>query len=240
MKLTFIGTRAYIPHSSKEHQYDASCIISHRATHVLIDCGTKLLGQLKKIKPIPQAVVLTHAHLDHVEGLKKGCIWPVYGTKETLLFIKNYPLRQRHVIKSRHSFSIGDITFEAFRVEHSIDEPAVGYRITAGNKSIFYVPDLVFIRQRKAALKGVTAYIGDGARIMYPLIRKKGTRQMGHGAFAKQLAWCCKERVQWAIVTHCGSEIVTKPQQARQKFDALSKRYGVKVTIAHDGMVIEV
>ena len=46
-------------------------------------------------------------------------------------------------------------------MEHSILAPAVGYRVSAGRVRIFYAPDLIFIHDRAAALKGVQLYIGD-------------------------------------------------------------------------------
>jgi len=59
------------------------------------------------------------------------------------------------VIKERTPIKICGLTFEAFPVEHSILSPAVGYRVTAGRARIFYAPDLIFIHDRNAALKGV-------------------------------------------------------------------------------------
>ena len=49
------------------------------------------------------------------------------------------------------------VTFEAFPVEHSIRAPAVGYRVTAiGKGCVFYVPDVVRIYDRSAALAGMS------------------------------------------------------------------------------------
>lgn len=238
MKLTFIGTRANIKHRSKKHWFNASCIISHRSTHIMIDCGTDWLGKFSYIHPTPCAILITHAHPDHIGGLKQKTDCPVYALKENFNFMQNFPIYQQNIIKPRQPFIIGSITIEAFSVEHSIDTPAVGYRISAGKKLIFYVPDLVFIRQQHAALKNIDLYIGDGSRILYPLIRKRGTRLLGHTTIAKQLSWCKQEKVPMAIFTHCGTEIVTKQSQAKNKIQALSKKFGVKTKIAYDGMVV--
>ena len=101
------------------------------------------------------------------------------------------------------------ITFEAFTVEHSILSPAVGYRLSAGHVYIFYARDLIFIHERGAALKGVQIYIGDGATVTRSFIRKRGSALIGHSPVRTQLTWCQKEGVPRAIITHCGSEIVT-------------------------------
>ncbi len=240
MKLTLIGTRANIKHRTKKHWFNASCIISHRSTHIMIDCGTDWYGKLSSIQPAPCAILITHAHPDHVDGLKQKTDCPVYALKENFKIMQNYPIQQKNIIKTRKQFIIGSITIEAFPVEHSINTPAVGYRITAGEKSIFYVPDLVFIKQQHAALKNVDLYIGDGARIFHPLVHKRGTRLIGHTTIVKQLSWCKKEKVPLAIFTHCGSETVTKPLQVRSKIKKLEKQFGVKIKIAYDGMVVKV
>ena len=43
-------------------------------------------------------------------------------------------------------------------------------------KSFFIVPDLVWIKERKEALSGIKFYVGDGATINRPMIRKKNAR----------------------------------------------------------------
>jgi Beta-lactamase superfamily domain len=94
-------------------------------------------------------------------------------------------------------------------VEHSLLAPAVGYRVSAGRARFFYAPDVVFIHERTAALKGVQLYIGDGATVSRSFVRKRGERLIGHAPVRSQLGWCAKEPVSRAIITHCGSEIVT-------------------------------
>jgi hypothetical protein len=47
------------------------------------------------------------------------------------------------------------------------------------------------------------------------------------------LTWCEKERVPLAIITHCGSEIVTGDER---KLSAKLQTMGVEVRIAYDGM----
>jgi hypothetical protein len=71
-------------------------------------------------------------------------------------------------------FCIHDIVFEAFPVEHSLRAPAVGYRVTSGRTSISYVPDVVSIYEPHEALSSIRLYVGDGASLRRPIIRKKG------------------------------------------------------------------
>jgi hypothetical protein len=81
--------------------------------------------------------------------------------------------------------------------------------VSAGRACIFYVPDLVFIHDRAAALKNVQIYIGDGATVTRSFIRRRGNTLIGHTPVRTQLSWCEKEGVPLAIITHCSSEIVT-------------------------------
>ncbi len=238
MKLIFLGTRANIHHRTPEHFFNAACLVMHRSTCVLIDCGTDWAGNVNNIRPWPQGILITHAHPDHVAGLDDHVTYPVYALKETLDVIKNYHLHRRCVIKPRKPFIIGDLTIEAFRVEHALNTPAVGYRVTTGKKSIFYVPDLVFIKQCQSALLGINLYIGDGARISHPLVRHRDSRSLGHTTIARQLEWCRKYKVSHVMFTHCGTEIVTKPVTANEKILMLGKENGVNVHVAYDGMIL--
>jgi hypothetical protein len=127
--------------------------------------------------------------------------------------------------------------FEAFPVEHSILSPAVGYRVSAGRACIFYAPDLIFIHERSAALKSVQLYIGDGATVTRSFIRKRGKALIGHSPVRTQLTWCEKEGVPRAIITHCGSEIVTGDErEIAAKVCVMATERAIEVRIAYDGM----
>src|SRR6266702_3385507 len=207
MKLTFLGTRGEIEARARQHKMHTSLLVSFRARRVMIDCGLDWLGKFERLRP--RAIVLTHAHPDHAWGLRNRAPCPVYAPQETWQSLQHYPIKHRRVIKERTPTKIRGITFEAFPVEHSILSPAVGYRVSAGRACIFYAPDLIFIHERTAGLKDVQIYIGDGATITRTFIRRRGKALIGHSPVRTQLTWCQKEGVHRAIITHCGSEIVT-------------------------------
>ncbi len=170
-----------------------SLMVSYRGVDVMIDCGLDWLGKFERLHP--SAIVLTHAHPDHAWGLRNGAPCPVHAPQKTWETLTRCRVEDRHLIEERTPTKICGITFEAFPVEHSILAPAVGYRVSAGRACIFYVPDLIFIHDRAAALKNVQAYIGDGATVTRSFIRRRGKTLIGHAPVRTQLTWCEKEGV---------------------------------------------
>jgi phosphoribosyl 1,2-cyclic phosphodiesterase len=204
----------------------------------MIDCGADWLARLGRIKPT--AIVLTHGHEDHAFGLARGARCPVYATKETAALIGHFPLGEIRLVRPLTRLRIGTIEFEAFPVEHSLRAPAVGYRVSAGGSTFFYVPDLAALRDPASALRGVTLYIGDGATITRSMIRRRGRRLIGHATVGAQLAFCGKEGVARAIFTHCGSEIVRADARTMAAhIAALGREYGVEAGIAEDGLSLK-
>jgi ribonuclease BN (tRNA processing enzyme) len=237
MKLTFLGTRGEIEKPTRRHRMHTSLMVSYRGADVMIDCGLDWVGKFERLHP--SAIVLTHAHLDHAWGLRDGAPCPVHAPQKTWETLTRCRVEDRQVIKDRTPTKICGITFEAFAVEHSILAPAVGYRVSAGRARIFYVPDLVFIHERSAALKNVQIYIGDGATVTRSFIRRRGKILIGHSPVRTQLTWCEKEGVPLAIITHCGSEIVTGDErQLFANLRGIAAERGVEVRIAYDGMKI--
>ena len=177
---------------------------------------------------------------DHAWGLRNGASCPVHAPQKTWRTLKGCNIANRQLIKERTPTNICGMTFEAFPVEHSILAPAVAYRVSAGRARIFYAPDLVFIRDRASALKDVQIYIGDGATVTRSFIRKRGRALIGHAPVRTQLMWCAKEDVPRAIISNCGSEIVTAEERKRTaKVRALAAKRGIEARIAHDGMKVK-
>jgi phosphoribosyl 1,2-cyclic phosphodiesterase len=235
MKLTFLGTRGYIEPKSRRHRMHTSLLVAYGGKRVMIDCGETWLGKLAAISP--HAIVITHAHPDHVGGLKDGARCPVYATSEAWKGIGRAPIKKRLTIAPRKAFAIDGIRFEAFGLEHSILAPAVGYRISAGRATIFYAPDVVYIHDRAAAFAGVRLYVGDGATLRRQFVRRRDRRLIGHAPVETQLTWCKKEGVPRAIITHCGSEIVAGGEKkARDRLAEMAAQRGVEALIACDGM----
>jgi ribonuclease BN (tRNA processing enzyme) len=148
-----------------------------------------------------------------------------------------WPLTLRYVVPPRHQFALAGLLVEAWPVEHSVLAPAVGYRITAGSSHIFYVPDVARLTNASAALQDVYLYVGDGATLDRPLIRRRGPVCIGHATIRTQLEWCEAAGVKNAVFTHCGSGIVrSEPREIAAALLAMAREHGVRARFAYDGL----
>lgn len=240
MTLRFLGTRGDIDVRTRRHYRHTSTLVSHHRARVMIDCGTDWLRDVHRLAP--DAIVVTHAHPDHVDGLRNGSPCPVYAPSAVWQAIAPWPVDERHRLASRAPVDICGIRFEAYPLDHSVIAPAVGYRITAGRKTIFYAPDVLRIRHTRAALKNVDLYVGDGATIERPIVRNERRRRVavGHASIATQLDWCERIGVRRAIFTHCGRAIVAGPTGIEKRIGELGRAHHVEATVADDGLRVRV
>lgn len=235
MKLIFLGTRGNTEARTEQHHRHSSLMISQNGHQAMIDCGDDWSGEVSRLGP--EAIVLTHAHADHAGGLKDGAPAAVYATEESWGIMESFHIEDREVIAPRRLIEICGVCFEAFPLDHSTRAPAVGYRITAGGVTAFYAPDVVWIHDRKEALRGAKLYVGDGATVARSMVRRSGEALIGHTPIRTQLTWCQKEGVPQAIFTHCGTEIVEGDERAlAAKVQEMARERGVEAEIAHDGM----
>jgi hypothetical protein len=77
MTLTFLGTRGNVDIRSRRHRRHTSTLVSHRGADVMLDCGADWCSMVHRLAP--SAIVVTHAHTDHVDGLRRGAPCPVYA-----------------------------------------------------------------------------------------------------------------------------------------------------------------
>jgi len=231
--LVFLGTRGDIEKKTRRHRRHSALLIKEANARVLVDCGADWAGRIEALRPT--AIVVTHGHPDHAWGLANGAPCPVYATAKTWQLLAAYPISKRQIMPERKPIHVCGISFEAFPVEHSIRAPAVGYRIAANRRSAFYVPDVVAICDPAAALRGIDLYIGDGATVTRPIIRRRGAVRIGHTPIRTQLDWCRAQLVRRAIFTHCGSQIVGGDERVLGALvRRLGRERGVEARIAHD------
>jgi phosphoribosyl 1,2-cyclic phosphodiesterase len=209
--------------------------LQHGKSRIMIDCGTDWLHRLSSVAPT--AIVITHAHPDHAGGLARGAHCPVYATSTTWSLLGGALVQDRRALPLGRPIAIDHIMFKAFPVAHSRLAPAVGLRIRAGKSCVIYVPDVAEIPDRPAVLRGIDAYIGDGATVRRSMVRRKGGAMIGHPPIATQLDWCEEAGVRRAIFTHCGSPIV---RGNAAQIDVLTRQlgleHGMEARIAYDGL----
>jgi hypothetical protein len=156
--------------------------------------------------------------------------------------IAGWPIHEQHRLATRAPIDIGGIWFEVFPLDHSVIAPAVGYRITAEQATVFYAPDVLRIRNAAAALEDIRLYVGDGATIKRPIVRIERRRRVavGHASIATQLEWCARAGVPRAIFTHCGRAIVAGPTDVERRISELGRAHHVEATVAGDGLRVRV
>lgn len=236
MKLTFHGTLSSIEKRNDRHARQSLLEIAFGGRRLLIDCGSDWLGQLPLADPA--ALLLTHAHPDHIGGLVHGAPCPVYADAVTWEKIDTFPLSRRRLVTPRAPFYVAGIRCEAFALQHSPRAPAVGYRIQAGRSTIFYCPDVAAIPEQRQALSGVQIYIGDGASYCQSLLRIEDGMLYGHAPLPDQLRWCAQQRIPRMLVSHCGEEIIADEHRIAHQLQSRASKSGITASIAHDGMIL--
>jgi phosphoribosyl 1,2-cyclic phosphodiesterase len=170
MKITFWGTRGSLPSAGPETHYyggNTSCVSVRTNKHLLVldaGSGVRRLGLSEWIKSYERIdILLTHLHMDHIQGL--GFFRPLFDARTEIhlwgpassgmtlaerlnryLSPPLFPVRIRelpcqlafHEVPSKH-FTIGPFELSARYVCHP--GPTVGYRIEQAGKVLAYIPD---------------------------------------------------------------------------------------------------
>ncbi len=238
MKLTFLGTRAWIEASNRRHRRHSALLVAYHGRRLMVDCGADWRGRLDQVRP--DAIVLTHAHPDHAWGLASGFDGPVLATADAWADIDDYPLQDRRTLAPRTPTELAGVTIEAFPVLHAVRAPTVALGLT-GDATVLYAPDVVDITDRAAALAGCDLYIGDGVSLTRSHVRRTGGTLVGHTTVRAQLGWCAEAGVARALFTHCGTEIVAGDERSLgPELARLGRDRGVEATFARDGREVVV
>jgi phosphoribosyl 1,2-cyclic phosphodiesterase len=170
MNVTLWGTRGSLAtpgHGTERYGGNTSCVEVRSAEGelLILDAGTGIrpLSSTLAGKPRRVDILLTHLHMDHVQGL--GFFAPLYdpdvevhiwGPPSTTLDLRDrlsrylspplFPVQMRDLPcrLSLHNapldaFAIGSLRIRAGLVCHP--GPTVGYRLTEDGKSVAYMPD---------------------------------------------------------------------------------------------------
>lgn len=205
-----------------------------RGKRLLLDAGETWSGKLASLAP--DWIAITHAHPDHAFGLAEQTDVPVYVSQESRGLLARYPVRRFRVFEERQVLRLGPFRVRPYEVVHSIRAPAVGFRVTADRVTLAYNPDVVSIRDENRALRGVDVYVGDGATLTRPLVRRRGEALFGHTTVRAQLNWCRRNGINRAYIVHCGKQLVEmNPAELQRRVDELAGP-GLRAIVARDGL----
>jgi phosphoribosyl 1,2-cyclic phosphate phosphodiesterase len=196
---------------------------------VLVDAGPDAYAQLRRADVVPEAVVLTHGHHDHVLGLHelaKLRRLPLYMTKTTERGLRKvFPrldFRITHITPGV-PIELGEgLTCRGFDVEHGAT-PTLGLRLQQGESgSLVYIPDLGAPPASKLAVGADVAVVDGSSRD-----RVVG----GHLSMEAMIPVATKMKAGRTLFTHIGHRTGTQ-----EELEAwLPEGFGV----AYDGLRLE-
>ena len=125
-------------------------------THLLVDTGISKKRVEEGLKALDikgeelNGILITHEHIDHVQGLgvfSRKYEVPIYATKGTIEAIKKISSIRKmpeglfHENQTDETFTLGELNVEPFKISHDANKPS-GYRIGDGKKSVAVATDL--------------------------------------------------------------------------------------------------
>lgn len=230
------------PKEPRNRRRRVSILVEEGDTAILVDASPDLREQFLDANVTRlSAVILTHAHADHVHGIDDlrsinylmQAPLPLYATPETLAEVGRrfgYALEPPAVPPTFYrpvltpmpiegsSFTIGGIAVSCFEQDH-------GYGTTLGLRfgKVAYSTDVVNLPPESiAALDGVDTWIVDCLR---------PTPHPTHAHFDRVLEWVAQVRPRRAVLTHMGHLM---------DYRRTAERCPPGIEPAYDGMVIVV
>ena len=168
--------------NAKDKRLRTSILISHKNTHVAIDCTPDFRQQMLEAKPSHlDAIVFTHEHQDHVSGLddvrafnfiqqKDMQTFATERVNKRLLRLFDYAFSERkypgaphiglNTISGEESFKVGDIDFLPVKAMHG-NWPVLGFRF----KNSAYLTDVNYVSPKEEEkLEGIDTLIVSALR----------------------------------------------------------------------------
>ncbi len=133
-----------------------STLIQTKNTKILIDLGVtrsyveEKLNELKVDPKEIKAILITHTHVDHVQGLKvfiKKYHPKLYVNKIILSLLKEYIDEFDYVLYETNEIKIDDLKIKVIKTSHDV-AGSVGFIIKNEDKSLVYITDTGYINNR--------------------------------------------------------------------------------------------
>ena len=129
-------------------------LVKTEKTKLLVDAGIsgkQIFERLEKygVKDLPDAVLITHEHSDHIAGIpalsKKGV--EIISNEKTLSAICekcSSKIGSKRTITTGQRFSVGDIEIESFALSHDAADPC-GFSFFSGGACISIITDTGYV-----------------------------------------------------------------------------------------------
>lgn len=240
MELIFLGTgpTGGVQNKGKSKRLESSALIKTPLVNVLVDVTRNFKQQSRLLPDTLDAVLITHAHLDAIGGIKdflkwqikKGGVVPIISLPETIAKIKAKfkasELLDLHQIQAFKKLQLGDLIVIPILVKHSIQRgfPTLGFHFSVGDKKLVYVSDTSgWNKKAERLMKNADVLVIDGA--MW------GKKIASHLTIQQILPTLCKWPVKKIIFTQIGH---TAPRH--QILQKEIQKICPKVLPAYDGM----
>ena len=144
-----------------------STYVASSSAHILIDLGTTSMYVEKKLKSIGvdpkdiNAILISHTHSDHINGLKvvvKKYNPTLFLTEKMLKDINQiFPVTNYILIDD--DFKVDDLSVKVIKTSHDASD-SNGYIIESNGKSMVYITDTGYINQKNHKyLKNKNVYV---------------------------------------------------------------------------------
>lgn len=248
-RLKFLGTAGARFVVMKQLRASGGMWLSLDDTNVLIDPGpgslVRCLSSRPRLNPLDlDGIILTHRHLDHsndvnimIEAMtnggfkQKGVVFvPGDALDDNPVILKHFRghVEKIEVLKEKGSYSVGNITFST-PVRHVHGVETYGLNISGKNNLVSIISDTRYF-------EGLESYYA-GDILVINVVRFEERPGIDHLSLKDAEKILSINKPKLGVLTHFGMTMIkAKPWEIAEN---LSKRLGVKVVAARDGMEID-
>lgn len=231
MKIIVLGSSAdkgFFHRKGKDRRTRASIAIKHKDKTLVTDAGPDFFRQIKRENIIPDSILLTHSHPDHIAALKKRAFQiPVYASKSTWTELPQKisdNCQNKKTLLLEKELNLAGLKIIPFKVDHSDRVKMVGFKING----FVYIPEQRNLtKSAEKYMKGAKILVLDGA-IM--------DRDLNvHSSIKTKLKWLKKLNPKKVYFTNIGRN--TAKRSHKELINYL-KNQDSKIDVFYDGLVL--